>query len=333
MGKRIRAFDWSKTPIGPAESWPRSLNTAVRIMLDSRYPMFVWWGKERINLYNDAYIPVLGKRHPWALSQPAHQVWYELWEDVLGPQSELILSEGKASWHDHVLQIMERNGYPEEVYFTFSHSPIPDDGGGIGGVFCACTEDTAVVLSQRRLKTLRELGVRTTDEAKTAEDACGIAAAILADNQNDLPFALLYLLDEVGKRAKLVGATRLQEGTPASPVVVELGDTQAPWPFSTVIETGESQAVDHLPQKFGPLPGGAWPESPQQAFVLPLGKPGQGRLAGFLVAGLSPRLAFDNDYRSFLELAAGHIASAVANARAYEAERQRAEALAELDLA
>src|SRR3990172_7318016 len=160
MGALIRAVDWSKTPVGALESWPRSLWTAVRIMLDSRYPMFVWWGNERTNFYNDAYVPVLGKRHPAALGQSAREVWYEIW-DLIGPQSEAILREGTSSWHDQVLLIMERNGYPEETYFTFSHSPIREDDGGIGGVFCACREDTARVLSQRRMKSLRELGVRT----------------------------------------------------------------------------------------------------------------------------------------------------------------------------
>jgi PAS domain S-box-containing protein len=301
-------------------------------MLDSRHPMFVWWGNERTNFYNDAYVPVLGKRHPAALGQSAREVWYEIW-DLIGPQSEAILREGSASWHDQVLLIMERNGYPEETYFTFSHSPIREDDGGIGGVFCACREDTARVLSQRRMKSLRELGVRTTDEATTAESACRAAAATLCDNPNDLPFALLYLLDGTGLRAKLVAATRLEPGTRASPEVIELGDPRAAWPLAALVATGEAEAVDRLSRRFGPLPGGAWPESPEQAFLLPLARHGRGHLAGFLVAGLSPRLDFDDDYRGFLELTAAQVATAIANARGHEAERQRAKVLAELDRA
>src|SRR3569832_1924199 len=138
LGARMRGHDWSTSPLGTPAHWPQSLKTAVRIMLNSRYPMFVWWGEELINLYNDAYVSVLGQRHPSALGRPAREVWYEIW-DLIGAQSDLNLKEGKASWHDKVLLIMERNGYPEETYFTFSHSPIPDDDGGNGGEFCSCT--------------------------------------------------------------------------------------------------------------------------------------------------------------------------------------------------
>src|SRR5690242_1784658 len=153
MGKLILAKDWRQTPLGAIENWQNSLKTAVRILLHSRYPMFIWWGNDRINLYNDAYIPVLGKRHPDALGSPAPDIWADIWS-VLGPQAQLVLGEGKATWNEEILLLMERYGYTEETYFTFSYSPVPDDSGGIGGVFCACTEDTERVLSKRRLQIL-----------------------------------------------------------------------------------------------------------------------------------------------------------------------------------
>ncbi|HEX5501786.1 MAG TPA: ATP-binding protein [Thermomicrobiales bacterium] len=332
MGALMRARDWAATPLGPVEDWPQSLQTAVRIMLNSRYPMFIWWGRELANLYNDAYMPFLGKRHPQALGRPAAAIWAEIWATV-GPQTDIVLNEGRATWNEELLLLMERNEFLEETYFTFSYSPIPAAHGGVGGVFCACNEDTHRVLGQRRLKTLQRLGSRSTGEARTAEHACAVAAAILETNQNDLPFALLYLLDGQGTRAALAGAVRLGAGTPASPDAVALADAAAAWPLRAVAETGRGVLVDDLPRRFGPLPGGAWPESPRRAFVLPMAKPGQTTPAGFLIAGLSPRLAFDEDYRGFLELAAGQIGAAIANARAYEEERRRAEALAELDRA
>ncbi|HET9228433.1 MAG TPA: ATP-binding protein [Thermoanaerobaculia bacterium] len=296
MGERILAFDWSRTPLGPIESWPLNLKTTVGILLNSRYPMFVWWGREMINLYNDAYIPVLGKRHPDALGRPAPEIWGDIWS-VVGPQAETVLNEGRATWNEERLLLMERHGFVEETYFTFSYSPVPGDGGGVAGVFCACTEDTGRVLSERRLKTLRALADKAT-EARTVRDACALAARTLEGNPNDLPFALLYLLDDSGGQARLAETINTP---PESPATID---------------------PDGLDRWQG------------RAAVLPLSRAGAGELpAGFLVAGLSPRLAFDDDYRGFLEVAAGQIANAIANARAYEEERQRAEALAELDRA
>jgi hypothetical protein len=172
---------------------------------------------------------------------------------------------------------------------------VPDDDGGIGGLFCAVTEDTARVLGQRRLRTLRALAERTA-EAKTAEEACATAAASFAENLHDLPFVLLYLLDADGKRAKLAGLSGLTRETPASVSWVGLESPDAPWPFREVADTGKTVEIADL-GGFGPLPGGVWPESPRQAVVLPMTKPGQTTLAGFVVAGVSPRLAFTDDYR------------------------------------
>jgi PAS domain S-box-containing protein len=331
MGERIRAFDWARTPVGPVERWPQSLKTAVQIMLTSRYPMFVWWGRELTIFYNDAYIPVPGRRHPSSLGRPAAEVWNDIW-DTIGPQAQAVLAEGRASWNEELLLIMERNQFLEETYFTFSYSPVPDDGGGVGGVFCACTEDTQRVLGQRRLRTLRALADQAT-QAKSPESACAIAAATLAGSPHDLPFTLLYLLDTAGRRATLAGRTGLAPGSPPSPATVELEGGADPWAFRQVAETGRTLEVPDLERKFGPLPGGAWPESPQQALVLPIARPGQTQLAGFVVAGVSPRRPLDDGYRGFLDLLAGQVATAVANARAYEEERKRAEALAVLDRA
>ncbi|MGH8718119.1 MAG: ATP-binding protein [Burkholderiales bacterium] len=331
MARLMRAFDWSRTPLGLPATWPQSLRVAVSLCLTSRYPMFVWWGRRLTNLYNDAYAPMLGKRHPDALGRSAAEVWSDVWP-VVGPQTEAVLNEGRATWNEELLLIMERNDFTEEAYFTFSYSPVPDEEGGVGGVFCAVTEDTQRVLSQRRLRTLRALAEQAA-EAKSAEGACKIAAATLAENPHDLPFALLYLLDGDGRRARLAGLTGLGRDTPTSPAALDLECGDAPWPFRQVAETGKAVEVRDLPKKFGPLPGAAWPESPQQAVVLPIAKSGQTQLAGFVVAGVSPRLAFTDDYEGFMDLLAGHIATAVVNARAYEEERRRAEALEELDRA
>jgi len=137
-GRLLRATDWSKTPLGPLEGWPQSLRIAVGICLNSRFPMFVWWGSELINLYNDAYVPILGKRHPEAFGRPAPTIWGDIWP-VVGPQAEAVMQRGEATWNERVLLVMERHGYTEDTWFTWSYSPIPDDRGAVGGVFCACT--------------------------------------------------------------------------------------------------------------------------------------------------------------------------------------------------
>ncbi len=334
MGRRMRAHDWTATPLGPVSGWPQSLKTAVRIMLGSRYPMYIWWGRELVNLYNDGYLPMLGKRHPAALGQPAAVVWSEIW-DTIGPQTDAVLSEGRATWNEERLLVLERNGYPEETYFTFAYSPVPADDGGVGGVFCALTEDTQRVLGQRRLRTLRELSARATG-ARTVEQACRAVTDTLAQNPQDLPFALIYLLDGEGGVARLAGATGLPEGSPGRPETLALAaaNGQPPcWPLEQVAATGRAELVEGLEARCGRLQCGAWPDPPQSAIVLPVLQSGQERLAGFLVAGISPRRVFDDDYRGFTDLLAGHIATAIANARAYEEEKRRAEALAELDRA
>jgi signal transduction histidine kinase len=331
MGERTRAFDWSETPVGPLASWPQSLKTLVRTMLDSHYAMWLGWGPDFTFFYNDAYARMtLGPKHPWALGKPAREVWSEIWTDI-GPRAEAVMRTGRATWNEGLLLFLERQGFPEETYHTFSYSPVPNDAGGIGGMLCVVTEDTERTIGERRLKTLRELAARTTDVAKSIEEACETAARSLVGNPYDLPFVLLYLLSGDGLCARLICQTGLNQDSPACPAEVELD--QSPWPFRQVAESGNAAVVDDIGEHFGPLSGGAWPEPTLRAVVLPMSKPGQSRPTGFVVSGVSPRLVFNDGYRGFLDLLAGHVATAIANARAYEEERQRAEKLAELDRA
>src|SRR5262249_19131545 len=150
--------------------------------------------------------------HPTALGRPAFEVWADVWP-ICGPQAEAVLKQGKSSWNEELLLTMERNGYPEEAYFTFSYSPVLDEDGRPGGVFCAVTEDTGRVLGRRRLKTLRDLGERALAEARTEAQACQAAAHALEANPYDFPFALIYLLTEDGRQARLVESVRLAPGT------------------------------------------------------------------------------------------------------------------------
>jgi signal transduction histidine kinase len=336
MGERTRELDWADTPVGcSADSWPGSLKTAVSICLGSRHPIVVWWDRRYYTqFYNDAYISFLGNKHPDSLGQSARRCWSEIWP-VIGPMLEGVFDTGEATWSEDLLLILDRRLPREEGYFTFSYSPIRDDAGSVGGIFCACNETTARVLSERRLRTLRDLN-QIAAQARTAEEACEVAARILADNPGDIPYALIYLVDSGAHHAKLAAATGLIAGDQAAPLRVRLGETSANspgWPLEQVLATGMAQQVYDTAARFGALPGGLWPEPAVAARIVPIAAPGQTTPTGFLVAGLSPRRVSDDDYCSFLDLLASHLGTSVGNARAYQDERRRAEALAEIDRA
>jgi signal transduction histidine kinase/response regulator RpfG family c-di-GMP phosphodiesterase len=306
MGRLIRQKDWSATPLGPLEGWPQSLRTAVGICTESRFPMAIWWGPNAVQLYNDGYVPVLGAKHPHSLGQSGPECWAEIW-DVLGPLYTQVMVRGEATWSDDLLLPMDRYGYVEETYFTFSYSPISDETGGVGGLLITCAETTARVVGERRLRTLRDLGARA-GEARSVREACELAAVILAQNPADVPFAALYLLEPGSAVATLAGKAGLPEDSPFAPPTVEVSDGS---PFQPPAHA--SGAVETV--------------------VLPIAGSTRGAPVGFLVAAGSPRRRLDDSYRGFFELVAGHIASAIAHARAYEEAQRRAEALAELDRA
>ncbi|HEY4014098.1 MAG TPA: ATP-binding protein [Polyangiaceae bacterium] len=340
MGARIRAKDWSVTPLGAPSSWPLSLKTCVRIVLTSRQAMFVWWGESLVNIYNDAYKSIVGGKHPEALGEPASVVWREIWEQI-GPRAAQTMRDNEGTYDEALLLIMERNGYPEETYYTFSYSPVPHDDGGVGGIICANTEDTRRIFGERQLALLGDLTARVAD-ARRVDDAAAIAATSLATNPRDLPFALVYLLeaDGDGQRLVLAGSSGVPKGHPAAPEVVELGGAEGKrrasglggWPFDEVLRRHEAIVVDDLASRFADLPTGAWRRPPKRAVALPIAGAAAGR-AGVLVVGLNPFRLFDDDYRGFLTLVAGHLAASIGNAHAYEEEKKRAEALATIDRA
>ncbi len=332
MGALMRAFDWSRTPVGPVSTWPQSLRTAVRIILTSRYAMFIWWGQELVNLYNDPYRDFLGVKHPAALGKSAREVWAEIWDEI-GPRTDAVLLRGESTFDQALLLLMERHGYLEETYFTFAYSPLPDDAGGVGGLFCAVTEDTQQVIGERRLRLLREIAAATA-ECRTHMQVCEAAAHCLSNARRDLPFSLLYLLDADGRSLKRVAEAGIDSSHPAAPACVTLSDPSGSvWPFRAVMDAGEAAVVENLSQRFSDLPKGDWNQAPERAILLPLAQQGQKRPAGVFVAGLNPHRALGDQFKGFLSLLSNQIAGAIANAAAYEAERNRAEQLAELDRA
>ncbi len=236
--------------------------------------------------YNDAYRPMLGERkHPQFLGRSGQECWSEIW-DIIGPMMDHVIATGEATWSEDLFLLMLRAGYLEETYFTFSYSPIRDERGRPRGIFNACTESTARVLGERRLRTLRGMAV----EARTAREAARLCAEALGQNSRDVPFALVYLLDGTGHRLELVGHWGLVPGTPASPSQVELNAPYATgWPLALVAARGHAETVSDLATRFDCLPTAPWDEAAHQAMVLPIARPGSPRAAGALVLGISGR--------------------------------------------
>jgi PAS domain S-box-containing protein len=332
MGRLIRQTDWSRTSLGPLDRWPQSLRSAISICLGSRFPIVLYWGTEFVVLYNDAYAQILANKHPRALGKPCSEVWAEIW-DVIGPMLQSVVATGEATWSDNQLLILQRHGFPEECYFSFSFSPIRSEDDRVGGIFTAVIEHTEQVMGERRVAALRDLGTRGT-EAKTAEEACAIAAETLAKHPQDIPFALIYLID--GEHARLVGEAAAGMGEAISPLVVELGGSTTAatgWPLTTAMHSETMQVIKKIASRFPSVPSGPWPDPPHTAVVLPIPSNKAHQIVGFLVAGISSRLKLDDRYRDFLGLTVTQIGTAIANARAYEEERKRAEALAAIDQA
>jgi PAS domain S-box-containing protein len=323
MGALIRSLDWSRTPLGPPEDWSVALRTMVSFLLANRFPLLLWWGPEYTQIYNDAYRPILGTKHPRFLGRPVKECWSEIW-DVIGPLIDTPYQGGPATWMDDIELEVNRHGYLEESHFTIAYSPVPDSAAphGIGGVLATVHEITEKVISQRRVALLSELGARVPD-AKTAEQACAVAGEILASYPKDVPFVIIYLLDGGSKQLRRVYDVRSPR-EPAAPALVppEQGrlDVHDPWRLREVL-CGEGSAVVEARGDSGP------------AVVLPIKSNHAHSPAAIAVLGLSPRIALDAQYHAFLDLLCTQIATGIANARAYEAERARAEALAEIDRA
>src|SRR5580698_4120208 len=187
MSELVRSLDWSATPLGAQESWSPALRTVVRILLANRFPQLLWWGPEYISIYNDAYRPILGRKHPWALGKPVRDCWSEIW-DILQPLIDTPFKGGPATWSEDIELQINRAGFIEETHFTVAYSAVPDDTapGGIGGVLATVHEIT--------------------------EKACVISAAMLRPHNKDIPFALLYVADASGAQARIAASCGVDEG-------------------------------------------------------------------------------------------------------------------------
>jgi signal transduction histidine kinase/serine phosphatase RsbU (regulator of sigma subunit)/anti-sigma regulatory factor (Ser/Thr protein kinase) len=307
-GALARSLDWGTTPLGPAETWPASLQSAAAICLESRFGLCVFWGPGLIAIYNDTYAPMLGSKHPRAMGMPLREIWPEIWGEI-GPMLDVVVRKAQATWSEDQMLMLERNGFAEEAYFTFSFSPIRDETGGVAGVFTAVQETTKHVVTTRRLQALARVGERVA-EAESRDEVARAAIAALGEATEDVPFAMLHLLDDDG-HARPAGAAGVTDEAAARWAEVAAGAAAG----------GRDVPVDE--------PG----IDAKRAVVLPVRRPGSARPAAALTLGVSPRRPLDEAYHTFQWLLAGQVGAALANAEGTQAERERADALAELDLA
>ncbi|WP_240468422.1 SpoIIE family protein phosphatase [Streptomyces dangxiongensis] len=290
--------------------------------------MWMAWGEHLTFFCNGAYRrDTLGRKYPWALGRPANEVWAEIWDDI-GPRIETVLSTGEATWDEGLLLFLERSGYSEETYHTFSYSPLRNDTGDVVGMLCVVSEDTERVIGERRMATLRDLG-SDPSVIRTEREVLAFADRQLTRNQQDVPFSLTYLFDD--GTARLTGATGIAAGHPAAPAVLAADAPDGVWP-TRLLAGGDATVVPLDGDPFADLPCGDWSEPPVEALVVPLLQRGS-EPYGFLVAALNRYRVLDQGYRGFIELTAGHIASGIGSARSYQAQQKRAEELAELDRA
>jgi PAS domain S-box-containing protein len=331
MAELVNAKDWSKTSLGSIEQWPQSLKTTVSLCLASNFPINIAWGPDRIQIYNDGYWPICGEKHPKSMGQDYKECWFSAWE-VIGEHFEMALL-GQTRFLENQRMFLDRYGYLEETFFTFSFSPIRDESGGVGGLFHPVTELTQQTLSERRLNIVRTLADRTAD-AETVESATKSIVEALREFEFDLPFVALYTLNPTQNVANLASVSGVEPGSTIAPLTVDINiESQNNWPLGAAKKEPKFLKVDKIGERFGEFSCLPYPEAPHSALIFPIYLSSSAEPYAFFIAGVSSRRAFDARYQLFYELLVDAVKNAFTKAHAFEEEKKRAEALAEIDKA
>jgi signal transduction histidine kinase/DNA-binding response OmpR family regulator len=337
----MRRCNWAATSLGPPEEWAPSLRAIVRVILTSRFAMWMAWGPDLTFICNDAYLPTVGLKRDWVIGSRSDKVWAEIWPDI-GPRIQHVLKTGEATWDEALLLYLERSGYTEETYHTFSYSPVSDDAGVTAGMLCVVAEVTERVIGERQLSVLRDVGATLAAASTRAEVMTGLERR-LAAGARDVPFAVVFLNDGQGvpQRAAVhdpahhmvcalphldltdPAAWPLDQAADGQPILIDLD-------WRPVDQTRQDLTADASQEPSSKALGA---HGLRQALIAPIaGAEGEGRV-GYLIAGLNPHRAFDAGYQGFIELLTAQLAAAVARADEYERARERADALAEIDRA
>jgi signal transduction histidine kinase len=310
MAALMRTHDWSATPLGPSAGWSPSLRTAVAILLRSRYPMILSWGPELVVLYNDNFIPTLGAKHPAALGSTLPVTFSEVWDEI-GDRQLSVLGGGEATWDEDLPLTIERGRGPEQTFFTFSYSHVPDDEG-TGGVLAVLAVTTEKVVGQRRLALLNRVAGLSA-AATTPDDLVTRALAVLGEVTDELLGGGLYLSDSDTGGPSLAGTFGpLPELAPADLVPGH------PW----------RQAWDDGAEVTVPLR--LADDGPRELVGLPLTAGGRRAL---LVLAPHPLRPYDEAHRDFLRALAHQLGQTLAVVTARAEDQERLRALAALDAA
>jgi signal transduction histidine kinase/DNA-binding response OmpR family regulator len=335
---RLRSLDWSRTGLGPPQSWSPVLRQMVDVCLESGFPILINWGPELVAIYNDAFARTLGGKHPGALGRSARDTWPESW-DAIGHRLHEVIQDGTTLTWENERQILERNGYPEECFFTFSHSPIRELDGTIAGMFTASIETTAKMIGERRMRVVRQLGGMSVTDAGSTVDCCRAALNILRRTRESVPFAAAVLTADADSADAAVddwepvGGYGLAADADVSDFLRAVDSRDGV--LQRVLKTADAEAViglrDQLPDVLPAGPLG--PLRPDAAVVLPLTVSGRSEPIGALVLGVNPYRPLDDDFWAFGKLIGRQIRVALTDTIAYELERQRVQVLADLDRA
>lgn len=334
MGALMAATNWSRSVLGPVERWSPVLRSTLATVLGSEIAMCLLWGRDLVMLYNDGYRDIIGGKHPAALGQPQSSAFPET-EHLTGPLVRQIRDTGRGVVQQDQPFPYVRHDVLQEAFFTFGYTPLRD-GHEIFGVLATVVETTAQVQGARRLRVLHRLAAISDDsvEGRAGEAAeaqvCEQAAAVLADDLEDIPFALLYLADLTASTLHLAAATGLAPGTVGAPHQLTVSRPDV-WPVSAAVRRGEPTEVDDLDVRFRGVSFGRFPEQPPRALVLPAGRRAGGATAAVVVLGASASIPLDPTYRSYLDLVADQIGASVTAARRRREARERIEALTALD--
>ncbi|HEX5024850.1 MAG TPA: PAS domain S-box protein, partial [Agriterribacter sp.] len=313
MGKRIRSFDWCKTPLGAIENWPGNLGNLVNLCLHSRFPMFIFWGETHITIYNDAYSKIMGLKHPGALGEPAKTVWPEIWSKI-GSILETIMQTGKAAVCNNNLLLLNRNGFIEETYFTFSYSPVEGENGKTEGIFCIATETTEAVTGERQLQTLTRLNKNILN-VTSDHDVYQKSMEAIRENPEDFPFAILYALSRDGKKLLIADQTT---NTLAKFFPNEIDLSENKGEYHELVDAALKNVpviCTEMKEPFGQLPRTNGEQTPVTGLVLPVAHSQQKIPYAILKVGINPHRIFDNKYQLFFELVANQIANGINKSR------------------
>jgi signal transduction histidine kinase/chemotaxis response regulator CheB len=333
MGRLMRATDWKTTAAGPVEDCSAALRAVLSTVLTCPLPMNLRWGRTAVQFYNDAYRDIIGDRHPSAFGRPVPRGWQEGAGNIESVLAEVYRTGAAVVVRDQPFALANEGGW-QERYFTFSHSPVYEDGR-VAGVLGTGTDTTAQVQASRRLAILHRLAAVSIDDDAPDPDSrtCGQLMRILADNPDDVPFALIYIVG-ADASARLAASTGLPGGAPAlaPPIVTPMAPSV--WPLHATLDRGEAQVLDDLATRAPGLKAGPWPQPPHTALVLPVGATAhQETPVAVLVAGVSPQTPLDSANRQFFDLLADQVRTLLAAARARREAQEKLAMLTELSRA